>query len=697
MRKRFIICLVVMLLIGTMPLDSFGQSAIDKELEAAILKVKDLFAISNQYDTFNSHVSSSGNKFYFYMNWSDTQNKLDNLNISTDSSGNIISYSKYNVNYIEPGSKKPNYTREQALKLAMEFVGKIDKYIYNEIKLVENKHPINSNDIYYGFNFNRVVNNIEYPDNTVSISVNKYTGEVSNYYANWDRDIVFPKPENIISLDEGKEAYMDKIGLNLMYKSTSRLYRMSDLNNEDGYYLAYSNFDKNKAIDAITGEPISLGFYGPIYANEKSMDMAAGEGLALTPEERAEIDKLTGILDIEKIEKRARDILKLNSEYELQSKNLYSSHKNPGEYLWSLYFVKNADEVSLSANISINAKTSELVSFYKYDSYDSKAKARINKAQALVLAEEFIREVQPNRINEVELIKEDLKDNQLSYYFRFMRKIDDTYVESDSISVTVDTVKKEITSYNFEWFNDQFPDKGEVIGYDKAYEILFDKIGYELKYATIYDYEKIDDSKKEVKLVYAINPEIPVIIHANTGEILDYSGEPYKDKKGIEYKDLDGTYAKEIIYTLAEHGVGFNSSEFKPKDKILQKDFIYLLFKSMNSYRTETEKDIDKIYEELVLTRIIRDGEKSPENLVTKEEAVKFVIRAMHYDKIAEIPNIFSDLFKDSNDITSSLKGYMNIAYGLGIINGDGTGNINPKAELKREDAASIIYNYMFN
>src|SRR5690606_9126463 len=105
------------------------------------------------------------------------------------------------------------------------------------------------------------VNNIEYPDNTVSISVNKYTGEVSNYYANWDRDIVFPKPENIISLDEGKEAYMDKIGLNLMFKSTSRLYRMSDLNNEDGYYLAYSNFDKNKAIDAITGEPISLGFY----------------------------------------------------------------------------------------------------------------------------------------------------------------------------------------------------------------------------------------------------------------------------------------------------------------------------------------------------------------------------------------------------------------------------------------------------
>ena len=39
----------------------------------------------------------------------------------------------------------------------------------------------------------------------------------------------------------------------------------------------------------------------------------------------------------------------------------------------------------------------------------------------------------------------------------------------------------------------------------------------------------------------------------------------------------------------------------------------------------------------------------------------------------------------------------MNIAYGLKIVSGDETGNIKAKYELKREDAASMIYNYLFN
>jgi len=69
----------------------------------------------------------------------------------------------------------------------------------------------------------------------------------------------------------------------------------------------------------------------------------------------------------------------------------------------------------------------------------------------------------------------------------------------------------------------------------------------------------------------------------------------------------------------------------------------------------------------------------------------------MSYDKVAEIPNIYSSIFKDSSEITPGFEGYINIGYGLGLINGDGSGKIRPRAELKREDAASLIYNYMFN
>ncbi|WFA10281.1 YcdB/YcdC domain-containing protein [Tissierella sp. Yu-01] len=698
MRKSFIICIAALVLLTTMPIGVYGDSAIDKNLETVILKVKDLFDISNEYDTFNSHVNSRGNSFYFYLNWSDSNSKLDTINITTDSSGNIISYSKYNPNYVEPETKLPNYTRDEALKLAKEFIGKIDSNVYKELRLKENRNPIRSNDIDYGFSFIRNVNGVPYPDNTVSINVNKFTGEVNNYHTNWDREIHFPRPDDVISMDEGKQAYRDNIGLDLMYKTTYRTHRIMDENQDFSYYLAYSLLDSNKAIDALTGEAIALGHYGPIYENEKSMDSVAGEGSNITPEERAEVEKLSGIIDIGIIEKEARNILDLGSDHILQSKNLYSSHKNPGEYQWSLYFIeKNDDNNGLNVNISLNAKTSELISFYKYDNYDSKNKASINKDEALELAKNYINKIQPNKANELELIEENLKDGQLSYHFRFIRKVDDIYVESDSISVTVDTVNKDITSYNFDWFNGQLPPVGELKGLDKAYEVLFNDIGYELKYATIYDYERPEDENKEVKLVYAVNQEIPMNIDALTGELLDYSGEPYKNKKDIEYTDIDDSYAKDKIRTLWEYGVGFNSTDFKPKDKIKQRDFIYLLFKSQYSYRTETEEDIDKIYEELSNTRIIRDGEKSPEKVVTKEEAVKFIIRAMNYDKVADISNIYTDLFDDSQEINSTFRGYINIAYGLGIINGDGTGNIKPKIELSREDAASIIYNYMFN
>jgi len=152
-----------------------------------------------------------------------------------------------------------------------------------------------------------------------------------------------------------------------------------------------------------------------------------------------------------------------------------------------------------------------------------------------------------------------------------------------------------------------------------------------------------------------------------------------------------------MINSLAEYGVGFNTDEFKPKNKIKQKDFMYLLFKSMNSWRDISEEDIDKVYDEFLKSKVIKAEEKNPEKIVTKEEAVKYIVRAMNFGKIADLPGIFDDIFKDSEDISPGLKGYVNIAYGLGIISGDGTEFINPKVELTREDAANIIYKYMFN
>ncbi|NLN14549.1 MAG: hypothetical protein GX185_02965 [Tissierellia bacterium] len=106
---------------------------------------------------------------------------------------------------------------------------------------------------------------------------------------------------------------------------------------------------------------------------------------------------------------------------------------------------------------------------------------------------------------------------------------------------------------------------------------------------------------------------------------------------------------------------------------------------------------MDDIYGELKKQKIIREEEENRGARVSKEDGAKYIIRAMGYEKLAEIEDIYADIFQDSKEIDPKLKGYMNLAYGLRIILGDGTDYIRPKYELNREDAASMVYNYLFN
>lgn len=73
---------------------------------------------------------------------------------------------------------------------------------------------------------------------------------------------------------------------------------------------------------------------------------------------------------------------------------------------------------------------------------------------------------------------------------------------------------------------------------------------------------------------------------------------------------------------------------------------------------------------------------------------MKFVIRALKYDKVADLSDIFNCSFKDKEEIDPALIGYVVIAKGLKIVNGSGE-YFRPKEELKKADALIIIYNYL--
>ena len=64
MKKYFIICLVALIVISGTNINAFGEAAVDKQLEASVLKVKDLFDIGDDYDTFDSNISSGGDTLF---------------------------------------------------------------------------------------------------------------------------------------------------------------------------------------------------------------------------------------------------------------------------------------------------------------------------------------------------------------------------------------------------------------------------------------------------------------------------------------------------------------------------------------------------------------------------------------------------------------------------------------------------------
>lgn len=693
MKRGLMILLVISLLWGILPMEGFAVSNYDKEMEKVLIRVKEILSIPDTYDTFDAQVNSNKEQINFYFNWSDSKQKMDSISITSDAEGNILGFNKFSPKYKDAESKAPNITKEEALTIAKSFLEKVYPKAVTEIRLVDRNMPINLHESEYSFSFIRIVNDIPYYDNTMTVNVNKLDKEVKYYYSSWDSDLKFPQPKGILNQADGEKAYRDNIGLKLIYKDSYRIFKAIGSGQDTNYFLTYSSIYSNSAIDAFTGKRINIGYYMPLMGMEKeSADMAAGQ--SLTPEERGEIAKISGIKSIDEIEPIGRRILEIDSSYKLQSSNLYSDYRNPGEYQWNLYFIKSAeDKRDLNMSISLDAKTGDLISLYRYE--DVEGKKTLTKDTAYDKAFEYLKTMNPHQSNHIEYIQEDYNNQGNEYSFKFIRKTDDTYVESDSLNINISGITGNILSYNLNWYKGQLPEKGNIIGVDKAYDILFNDIGYGLRYVTVYGDK--EPYEREVRLVYMVNTEIPMIIDAHSGDILDYSGQPYRENQVLEYKDIEGSYAKDIIESLAAYGVGFKSDEFKPKDVIKQKDFVYLLFKSMNTYRIETESDMDRIYEELINTNIIKEPEKSPERNMTKEEAVKFIIRAMNLEKVAELDQIYRDMFGDSDSISPGLKGHINIAYGLGIIKGDGSGNINPKSELKREDAAGIIYRYMFN
>ena len=698
--KKFISILTIVAVLFSLSVPMMAaEDSRGKQLEDAIIRAKTVFDIPEDAEFSNSLSDDKAGVATWYLYWwlnADSDAVGGDISVAIDNSGFISSYSKhmYSRSYSDY-VRIPSVSPDRAKEIAAEFVERVAPLTNGQLKWAEANAE--RGDRYYMY-ADREVNGIPVRFNGVSVSLNGDTGEVESYYATWDNNIEFPDPSGVISVEAAQESFKNNTPLDLEYRVNERGEVRIQYNESREFSDYY--------INALTGEAErpeymyarytdGMGLSGA-YAAESSKAMA--DEVQISPQEFKEIEQMENTISVAEAEQKLRTIKQLDFDdrYVLESSNLNQMKYRDLDkttYMLTLYFSMvdgeglTAEQINMkiaagdsdgSAYAEFNALTGALTGFsrYIYSSRDSAVPT--DRADYRLTADEFVKAVSGDKASK---LKHMHFDSQAGNFY-YARVEDGVYFDNDSLSVTLDPQTKKVTNFYMSW-NElvDVPAVGEIIDSEAAHDILFDKVGLRLEYVKNNDV---------VVLAYKLNGEVPHSISAADGELLDYDGAPYKKTAKTVYNDIEGHFSEMAVRELQSVGVFLSGDSFEPDAIAKQSEYVTLLAKTGRYYFREG--NTDEVYRYLVQDGVLAKEEVNPDSPVTREDAVKYLIRHLGHKKFAEIPGIFICDFEDAEDIAPELMGYAAIAKGLGIINGS-DGKFMPKYALTKGEMAVVIYN----
>lgn len=712
-------------------------------LEKVISLVKSRLEIPAAYTDFSSDVYNNGGVSMFRLHWSTSSAYYSpvtgSMEVTVDENGVVNNYYSYNYdrNY-DNNRRLPSISMVQAEERAQRFLTSMCPDVTSQVSFEKASERCNIEyDGSYSFYFYRLADGIPYYDNSIYIQVNGQTGLVSSMNRNWNDSLVLPKADKVLSMAEAKEAYKKEIGLKLRYRLISG---QNGLKSTLQYSPAAS--DMMFAIDAVNGGKLTVNnmIYNPYNDYGYRPDMYYMG--PLSDNDLNEIRQLKSLLDVKEGEKLARGIkeLGISNTYHL---NRYSYNRASGDgYTLQMEFMEDAPKGDLQkdippdklkvmmaagviggggyANIVFDAETSELISFnINSNNVGAGGSKAIARTELQKTADAFLGKYKSERFKQTELapsapyvndymMKYGMATSDSNGNFIYNRTVNGITVDGNSLNINLDMSTGRIMSYSEVWDDAAFLPADRIISLDKAYEILFAQNGFELKYITAVGPNtdrygiSVTTGKPvppEVKLVYSPGNNKPVVIDAAKGVLVNgATGEEYFDKNMISFDDLAGNPNKADIESLAKSGLLPMQKSFLPGDSMLQKDFLRILFMLRgNSVPGMSTGDLtqtaqDGMYRQMINDGMLTDEERAPDAILTREQAVKFMLKSFGYGKFAEMKGIFDCSYTDKADIEPSLLGYAAIAGSLGIIEGKA---FEPKKELTRLEAVMMIYRYV--
>jgi len=717
---------------GYYPGDKSGETdeKLDEKLKEALTAVKKAINIDEKIYTqfnYNYYPGDDFNLDNWYFNWN-----ANNKYISVTLAGKdiIVSYSKeeYDEKYYNKNVKLAEISKADAKNKADAFLKKMLGDDFNAYRLYYNNLYYPSDR--YNLAYVLTKNGYDYTNYQLSIDVNKITGEIVSFYRNGypyiknnETNIKYQDASKVISQETALKSYLDKVGLDLIYTS-SYDWQTKELTVKPVYRLK-NNY--NEYISAVSGELITVNYshgYTPLVNPSPEVAEAAdsvgyGDGGGGVMFSEAELAGMKNAKDYITSDKAIEIIIKA-FDIEIDVSNfqkhsyLYSDYMDNDKYIWNISLYRQTDRIYESYYANIDAKTGTVIYYsgysypvyYDYDYGKDKDSAGLTPiynydiAKKMVL--EKVKELCPVDFDSnFELtdfnksVDESEKGSFIDgyYYFYFTRKVNGIFFESNNIYASFDNYTGKITSYGFNWYeNAEFPALDNIIPPETALKNIAGYCGYNIYYTSD---GLTDDGKMNAILIYSFDNYI--MADPFTGKCLDWNlQEAEKPEPLPDYKDLNGHWSEKIVKTLTDNGIYvWGGEKFEPGKEITRGEFIkYLRFFIYNSY-TFTQMD-SSIFVNPYIFKYDLGLDKDLDKIITKQEAAKIICEIAGYGELGKHLEIFRYPFND-NKVDDEYKGYVAIIKAFGLILGDDKGNYNGTENLKRSEAASIIYNIVMS
>lgn len=660
-------------------------------LEKAITAAKKVITVPDSFTDFNYSTSQSNVNGTTYTYWNLTWNDVSSggsMYVTIDENGNLTNYYYYNSMNESDGNQQglSKITKSQALKTATEFLSKAVPGFGGKMRqVISQEQSVFGTD--YQMYFKLYVNDIPVDFINATVSVNRYTGEISNYFFNGvigDLKLTnYPASTGVVGVDAASKAYISDIGVDLKYYSNYD-YMKKTLK----VFSVYETSTYGKAIDARTGKVVDLFFddYGyPMVGGEGGKDEGASPeqpAPEYTEEEQAAIENTNSLIEKSAAEAVARSI---GMDFgTLNTISLSNSYVEKDKYLWNMEF-----ELGYA---SVNAATSELTGFSLYMNNDNKG-GSITSEKARMIAEDFIKKVAPTKFSDIKYM-DTASSNPIPYsesdngYLNvsFVRQANGIDFISNTMNLTIDKKTGKVVSYYSEWYDKvAFPSIEKAITEGTAFAKMTSFEDYGLSY------KKTDVD--QISLVYDFVNGGGILLDAISGARINWDGTPYST--GAAYTDIKGNWAEKMILELQENGYylpvvaqtgGTTTGLFNPKSATTQIEFLRYLYAPVQSQYVED----DSFYNMLASSGIVKRAEINATQNISRQDVAKFVTRYLGYDKLALKTDVFKSVFNDKPQ--PGYQGYAAICYAFGIIKGDSKGNFSGSKTISHAESAKVIY-----